>query len=244
MTANAVGNVLGILRLLRSGNYGNPIFNHVSDWCGGPIDPIKVAKVCGYVLENAFAAETQIQLSQLSDEAKAGLLQTVDSLKQAFLFNQMNNSLQHYFPALDASISSFAILVSASGLSEGLANAAEIDELVTDIEVAYANLDQMDLHPLVRETAKRHIAVLVTLLKNAQSLGVDAAMAAYFELMIHLKRAEQAKPTNEKATDSAFWNTLKEWGSRLTTISDITDKGGSLLAHADKVVPLLQNFIA
>ena len=242
MTANAIGNVLGILRLLRTGNLDQAVLNHVSDWCGGPIDPIKVAKVAGYVLENAAAAEAQITVSQLNEEAKSGLLQTIEALQNAFMFGNMNSSVRGFFPALETSVTSFAILVSASGLSEGLENESEINELVSEIEVTYASLDSLGLHPLVRETAKRHIAVLLTLLKNAQALGVDAAMAAYFELIVHLKRAEQSKPMKNATDDRTFWDTLKKWGSRLSTISEIADKGGSLLKRVDDITPLLDQF--
>ena len=243
MTANAVGNVLGILRLLRSGDYGNPIVQHVSDWCGGPIDPIKVAKVAGYVLENVEAAEGQINLSQLTVEAKQGLLQTTGSLKSAFLFSHMNNSLQSFFPALDTSVTSFAILASAWGFSDFPIAADEIASLVSDIQATCATLDDVDIHPLVRETAKRHISVLLALLSNAQALGVDAAMAAYFELLVHLRRADQSIPEDQQQGTKPLWDKVKEWGARITTISEIANKGGSLLTQAEKLVPLLQSFM-
>lgn len=244
MTANAIGNVLGILRLLRAGEYGASVSSHVTNWCGGSEDdPISSAKVAAYVLENVASAEAQIEMSRLNIEAKQGLLQTTAALKHAFTYANLNSSVQSYFPTLDTSISGFAILVSASGLEEGLPDEEAIASLIADIDSTLLTLDEVDVHPLVREVAKRHIAVLVTMLKNAQALGVDAAMAAYFELVIHLRRADQTKPDDANGVDPSFWEKLKEWGGRLNTISELADKGGSLLAYGDKVLPLLKHIL-
>jgi hypothetical protein len=243
MTGSAIVNVLGILRLLRNNPAGltisNSVYDHLVKWVGNDL-AINVAKVCAYVLETVQLGRTQIETSPLADEAKEGLLQAIAGLENAFQYNQIQQPVAFFFPALDSSISQFAILISAWGMPSGVADTALINSLVSDMEALLAEINGLGLDPAVERVAKRHIAVLLSLLRNVDALGPDAALAAYYELVVRLRRAEatSSSATSEKA-QAGFWDRVKTWCAGLTTLSDGVDKGLALIAKAEKLAPLL-----
>jgi hypothetical protein len=243
LTDNPIGGVLGVLRLLKNGNPGHSVATHIRLWISGeaaanPTTESQVARLCGYVLDEADAAEAVIKQSSLSQEAQEGLLQTTQALRDAFTISNINNGLSSYFPALGAAVSNFAILTSATGLASA-GPPPEIEALIAEVEALHARLDFAGIDPVVSETARKHLAALTMLLRNVDAFGVDAAMAAYAELLIRLKRAASTTDQKTASKVAALWPEIERWAGRLAIIDQAYNSGKALLGHLGEVAALL-----
>lgn len=243
MSDNPIRAVLGILRLLKKRQDAGSISvaAHVQGWGveGQTLSEAQIARIFSYVLETASDAEVIISNSSLSDEAKDGLIETTKALQSAFRIPHANNQLQGSLSSLGAAISNFSILTSATGLTAA-PETDEVASLIESIEALRERFsDEID-DPVVRETAKRHINVLLTFLKNIDAFGVDAAMAAYAELTIRLHRAgSTTKSEQTKASLKNLWPEVERWAGRLAIIDQAYNSGQSLLGHAGELLSLL-----
>ena len=241
MSANQLGNFLGLLRLIKRSNPGRVTLELIKEWTGVPNPPTSmVVKIAGHAVEQAEATEAYIKATQLSDEAKEGLLQTTAALKRAFELQHLGgHGVNSFLPALDAAISQFAILISAAGLDGTALPAAEIADLVADSERFTGSLGEAELDPLVRETAERHVAVLKTLLQNVDALGVEAALAAYSELVFRLRSADLTASEKSRQTMAEVWPEIERWAGRLAIIDQAYTQGGHLLGQLGGTAKLL-----
>lgn len=237
MSDNFISNVLNLLRLIKATPElnGHPPPEYVKKWAGTEISPAAILRVCAYVQDQCDGALLIIDQSSLASEAKAGLCQTVKSLENAFAIGSLSSQLIGHFPQLDAAISSFAILESVSNLGSGPVDRTELDGLIKEVEGIAAIFAEAEIDPLVKETAKKHLAVLLALLRNADALGVDAAMVAYTELVIRLKRVEATASASARAKTAKVWPVIEKWGGRLALISDAMNAGQGLLDHAQVI---------
>lgn len=232
MADNYVGNVLAILRLLKNTpqcTAGHAPISFIHQWSGNPTDQATL-RISAYILDQILGAEILIQNSKLADEAKQGLLQTTGSLKVAFSLNGLTTAIQNHLPALDAALSSFAILASATGVGDPLPRVAELSDILTDIEQLNELFNDPEIDPLVRETALKHLAVLAALLNNVEAFGVDSAIAAYWEMVIRLKRAEKNATEDTKEKLKKVWPKIEQWAGRLTIIEQAMNAGTSILS--------------
>ena len=214
---NFISNVLNILRLIKAAPelQGKAPLAYFTVWAGGELEPSTALRLCAYVQDQCDGALSLIDQSGLAQEAKAGLSQTVKSLQVAFSISGMNSAVTQQFPQLDAAISSFAILESVSNLSGGPPDKTELEQLIRDVEEVSASFDDSDIDPVVRDTAKKHLHVLLALLRNADALGVDAAMVAYAELVIRLKRVDASASEVARSKVANIWPKVERWGGRI-----------------------------
>ncbi len=241
MSANQLQSFLSLLRLIKDTGAGNAPSTLFRAWTGIESPPTSmVVKLAAYVIEQAEATEAYIKATQLSEEAKQGLLETATSLKTAFELQHLaGNAISGFLPALDTAISQYAILISAAGLDQVAPPTSEIADLVSDLNKFAEELGKAELDPLVRETAERHVAVLKVLLQNVGALGVEAALAAYSELVFRLRSADLTGSEKSRHTMSTLWPEVERWAGRLTIIDQAYTRGGHLLGHLGGAAKLL-----
>lgn len=245
MSDNFISNVLNILRLIKNTNLsGHAPSEYIKAWSGLTPDDAGTLRVCAYIVDQCDGALSLINQSQLAEEAKAGLVQTVQAVKSGFSISNLNQSLHNHFPQLDASISSFAILESVSNLSGPSPDVPELADLISDVEAMIALFDDAEIDPIVRSTARRHLHVLLTLLKNVQALGIDAAMAAYAELVVRLRRVDATASETARAKTAKAWPAIEKWAGRLAIIDKAYNSGHGLLTKAEDLGRLLLGYLS
>lgn len=213
----------------------------ITKWTGVQKPPTSmVVKLAAYVIEQVEATEAYVKATQLSDEAKQGLLQTTEAIRRAFELQHLGtHGLNSFLPALDAAVSQYAILISAAGLDRTPTPTAEVSELVADLDRFTTSLAQAELDPLVRETAEKHVAVLKALLQNVGAVGIEAALAAYSELVFRLRSADLSASEKSKQSMAKIWPEIERWAGRLAIIDHAYTQGGHLLEHLGGAAKLL-----
>lgn len=245
MADNYIGNVLGILRLLKNTeglSADHPPITFIHQWAGDAGDNATL-RVAAYVLDQAFGAESLVQNSSLNDEAKQGLLQTTQALRAAFSIAGMSQAIRAHLPALESSLSSFAILASATGVGKSPPRVKEVDEILGEIDQLNETLGTTDVDPLVKDIALKHLTVLKALLSNIEAFGTDSAIAAYYELVIRLRRAEKGASDETKTTLKKVWPKIEQWAGRLTIIEQAMNSGASILSDFSETAQNLLQYI-
>lgn len=243
MADNFISNVLNILRLLKNSDLqgASPII-YIENWAGAGMTEMGQAaslRVCAYVQDQCDGAATLLSQSGLAEEARAGLHQTVNSLKTAFSVQNLHTAVASHLPQLDTSISSFAMLEGARNLGGKRADEPELGKLISEIMQMISLFGVSEIDLIVRQTAHKHLHVLLALLNNLEAFGVDAAMAAYAELVIRLRRVDStaSQPTKEKT--SKAWPIIEKWLGRLATIDKAYNNGQNLIEGAQGLGQLL-----
>ena len=244
MSDNYITNVLNILRLIRETNiHGHAALAYLKKWSGTDESETVILRLEAYVQEQCDGACDIVRQSSLTAEAKTGLLQTVTALKKAFSLENIHNAVSAQLPQLDSSISSFAILASVFSQDVGSASVSELQELINEVDNVFNQFADSEIDPIVRDTARRHLHVLLTLLRNVDVLGLDAAMVAYAELVVRLRRVDTMASETARAKTSKIWPTITKWTERFTTIDEAINKGGSLLDHAHGIGQALLSYL-
>lgn len=245
MSDNFISNVLNILRLIKATPElnGHAPVEYLKKWSGVKIDEGAALRFCAYVQDQCDGALAIINQSSLASEAKAGLIQTVEALRSGFVISHLSTALSTHFPQLDAAISSFAILESVSNLAGMSADTSELESLIEEVEKIAASFDDASIDPIVRETAKKHLDVLLALLRNVGALGVDSAMIAYAELVIRLKRVDGIASETSRSKTATVWPVIEKWGGRLAIIDKAMNSGQGLLDHAVNIGRTLLDYL-
>jgi hypothetical protein len=149
----------------------------------------------------------------------------------------VQGQIQAHLPALDSSLAMFAIFASkhaapAEPPQEALDLAAEIEAMAKKIEAD-------DLDPLVKEIAVRHLRALAIMLRYVQAFGVDAALVAYSELLVRLRRAERTATEDTREKMGAVWPVIKTWLDRLRDVDRALSAGQDLLEYGKEGLGLL-----
>ena len=233
MSDHPVSNFLNLLRLIkRTGCMEQALQASIGRWAGETPSPATMLRIAAYICDLCDDTLVEINSSTISDEAKAGLLQTAQSVQTLFSVPNMANAPNHFLPQIDGSITQFAILVSVAGLDEPNPVSAEIDELVAEIVSIEKAISEAGVSPAVAEVARRHLHVLKTLLQNVDALGIDAALAAYDELVIRLRRVdEKADPGTHKKMRKV-WPMIEKWSGRLAVIHAGLSHGSGMITGA------------
>ena len=168
------------------------------------------------------------------------LIATVDGLNMMVRYDQINGPITGHLVHIDNSIASFAIFVAMLPAEPMESEDDGLASLIADIEATAHSIAEFRLAPEVAELAKRHMAVLLLLLRTADAMGTDAALAAYAELIVRLRR-EKPQASEMGSPKQDFWDRITSWADRLTKWSDATEKGISLLGHASKAPELLSH---
>lgn len=244
MSDNYIGNMLGLLRLIKKTHApgeGQAALTYLQTWADAVVTAQQSLRIAAYILDQASGAESLIIGSSLDDEAKAGLIQTTTAIKSAFSLLGLQQAVNAHLPALDAAISNFAILSSATGASAKIKNTTELDSLLVDVDVMIQSVKSSAMDPIVRDTAIRHLVILRTLLGSVDALGIDSAMAAYFELVIRLRRAEGAASATTKTEVKGIWASIEKWAGRLNLIDKAINDGSGFLSHFESMPSLLEH---
>lgn len=232
MSDQPVSNFLNLLRLLkRTGHMEHALHVNIARWTGQERQSA-VLRIAAYMSDLCDDTLVQLRGSQITDEAKAGLLQTVESVKNMASVPNLASAPIQFLPQIDGSIAQFAILVSMAGLDEPNPASSEIGELMTEIDAIEETISQSGFDPAVSEVAKRHLHVLKTLLQNVDALGIDAALAAYDELVIRLRRAEAKADPDTREKMKKVWPTIEKWSGRLAVIHAALSHGSGLISGA------------
>jgi hypothetical protein len=242
MSSVAVAGVLNVLRQLKTTEgltLGHSGLIYLQNWAGDH-SPSVVLRLSLGIIEQIEDARTAIWASNLSQEAKDGLLATLAGLSNAFGLVGMHNTLQSQIPALDPAITNFAIIASMVDAEITPDAKSEIDALVCDVDELCACIRASELDPVLRDAALRHLGALSALLRNAQAVGVGPAFTAYCELLWHLKGAQRTEESDEKREAAGFWATIAAWSDRLSNIANMCEAGAKVVPFIQKVPDLLK----
>ena len=235
MASDSLAYVLGLLRRLKATpnvGIGQPSIGFVREWVGSH-DSLAAAKLIIAIQENLVAAHQLISMSTLSDEARAGLLETIGSLRASFAFENLNNSVSSYITTIDSALTNFAIITSAINIQFPPDAENEIGSLISDLGAFAEKLDNFDVPENVRETAKRHLSLLVALLINAQAVGINPAISAYYDMILALKKEHASE--SEAGDSKGFWSNIKSWNIRFEAIYNLIDRGSKLIPYLDDI---------
>lgn len=237
--SNSILSVLATLRLLkstpeRSISSGHSAMHFMEVWSGGGLVGPDACRLAAILMENFVEAKTAVNASQLNDEAKSGLVQTIDGLINAFSLPGMNQQILQYIPQLDASITNFALLLSMSS-DEGKSQAAKklAQELAAEIRGFAEDVALSELPSQIRDLLIRHLRIAAIMLENLEVFGIESASASYAEMIIRLK-SEVRKSQSHEPVEPAMWEKVKGLMEKFNLIADTLDKGVILLSYAEK----------
>ena len=240
MPENYLLNVLNNLRLLKaSGRMPNQTYETLIGWVGGENLRSAALKMAAYIHEQCEGARIVLDQSNLTEEAKEGLTQTVVQLATAFSIPNLTSAPNSFLPQIEAAISQFAIIVSLTGKDLRISDNDELKHLLQEVEAVREQFNQTGVEPLVADIANKHLHVLATMLRNVDALGLDSALACYYEMIIRLKRMDDCASQESKAKTSGLWETIKSWQERFTSIDQAVNTGSSLLQHGEGLIKLI-----
>lgn len=239
MDDQSLRSVLGILRLLNEGNTGHSAYSEIRRWCGDEVTDLHVVKVASYIIEQASLARTVIENSQLPDEAKRGILATINCVAAAFSLEQGNGAWTGHIRDVSAAISNIVILLGAMGIDTNREPPTEVAELASDISEMMRAFDDAELDPAVRDIGKRHLAILATLLQHIPVFGLEPALTTYFELLMKIRRADAGSTEKSHSKFVSLFESIKTFGERLSAIDKVWNSGARLLEHAGKAQDML-----
>ena len=240
MGTRAITGVLGLLRRLKKTEglgLSHASLQFLQQWAGDH-SPSVTLRLCVSIVEEIEDATNVVASSSLTEEAKEGLLATLSGLRAAFDLGGINTAINSYVPAIDSAITNFAIVSSLVGADFPEEAKLEIDNLVQEMTSLRDSPELAELDPALRQTVVRQLNAIIALLHNAAAVGVEAAISAYLDLLVKMRRAkpDEADP---KAKESV-WATVANWGGRLIKVSDLVDAGSKLLPLIEKAPDLLK----
>lgn len=243
MDDQSLRNVLGILRLLKAANPGESACQQIKYWAGADVTDVGIHKVAAYIIEQTSLARTVVVNSQLSDEAKGGVLSAIDGLARAFSLEQVHGQWSNHVRDVSSSVSSLVILLSALGIPTDLPIPSEAGELIAEIEGMIIEFDDQSLDPVVRDLAKRHLAILSTFLRHIPIFGIEGALVTYFEMMMKIRRGDIKASDASHSKLAGLFGRMATWGERLTAIDKLWNSGARLIEHANNGIGGLLNYI-
>jgi len=238
MDSQSLGNVLAILRMMKNEDNGKSTSQIIREWAGSGASDQAVLKIASYICEEIDLARITVTSSQLSEEAKEGILSVLNRTSSAFSINGMHNSWGNFINDISSFTSSLVILLSALSI-DSTQVPEDVKDIIKEIHDLMIEFDDPHIDPLLRDVAKRHLQTLSTLLQHIPIFGMEAAMTAYFEMIMKLRRVDSG--TSEEAHKKAepLWKKVMQWGPRLEALDKQINTGIRLIGHAKKVVGLL-----
>lgn len=237
MDSQSLKNVLGILRLIHSGPDQTAI-DFIERLAGKKLSGAQTLRVAATLVDQFSAATLVIQNSRLSAEGKAGVLASLSSLSAAFSVKKLAGNIGAVKASAPAAISNFVILLDASG-SEAPPPPPDAANLAEEVDRLVDEFDDPEIDPVVRDVAKKHLAVLATLLRHIPIFGAEAALVSYFELLMKLRRADVDTSPEAKKKAKPLWEKIEKWSTRISAIDKAVNSGASLANNANKATALL-----
>lgn len=244
MARDSVASVLGILRSLRETqglSIGHTSLDFLRVWGSDRTTSVSLRLALG-ILQQVEDARNSIGTSALSDEAKRGLLHTLESLSTAFSPGGWAAPIQNYLTAIDASITNFAIIASMVDAELPQSAIEEINALIIEIDEVCESFRQASIEPTIRDAAVRQLLALSAMLRNAQAVGLEPALTAYFDLMWQVRKGQGRASEETVGKVKGLWSKISTWGERLSKLSDVVESGSKLIPYAEKVPDLLKWF--
>lgn len=243
MSDNPITNVLNLLRLLKANRMpDHSMIENVKTWCGGQAQESTMLRFFSYGQDQCEMAIDALAISNLTEEAKLGLLQTAQSLRALFQMDGIHQPVRNQLPQIESAVSSFAILASVYQDTVSPSELDEFNQLISEIESVIALLDRLNQPSTVISLAKKHLHVLVTTLRNVDALGLDAALAAYAELIVRLRTADKTASPEDKQETARIWPKITGWIDKLNKISEASGNGKALLENANHAYQAMIGF--
>lgn len=234
--------MLGVLRLIQVDKrnlQGLSATSLLQKWGQSVATQSISVRLAAYIQEECDAAMAFVRgTDTLTEEEKLGVLETLTKVQEAFALPGMQTALSSFLPQIDASVAQLAILTSRYNLGDGR-QPEEANSLADAVEAMARDIAEAELDRRVTEVASKHLHLLATLLRNVQVMGVDAAMAAYLELLIRLRRELETAPPETKAKFQKLWPEFERWAGRIAVIEKAIEHGGTLLNKAEGAVQFL-----
>lgn len=152
--------------------------------------------------------------------------------------------IAHHIPQFDSAISSFAILASVYQTDKKTSENSDLKALIDEIDFVITLFDDPEIDDLVKDVAIRHLHVLKALLNNVDAFGIDAAMAAYAELVVRLRREDQSSKSTSQKKISGIWSSINKFIERLTSIDKAVNTGENLLTHGHQAAQHVLGFLS
>lgn len=237
MSASPLLFVLELLRRIKAQPEfaeGHSALHLVSIWVGdGGVEA--QLKLIIAVQMNLAEAESQIIRSDFDDEAKDGLLSTINGLIQGFSIAQLNTQLKGFLPAIESAITNFAILKNQVGVQIPQEFFEKKKSLLEELQQFIIDAEGFDLDDRLKDVVKREIRMLIALLHNAEAVGVEAALASYAQLLIKIRNRIDPKNENQKNESIKLWDKIMSWSERLDALMKLYDAGQRMLPYIDKI---------
>lgn len=166
---------------------GNQTLETLMGWTGGECMQSTALKMATYIQEQCEGARIVLDQSNLTAEAREGLTQTVTQLASAFNVGHLTNAPNAFLPQIESAISQFAIIVSLTSKDIRTSENDELQKFLQEVEGVREKFNQAGVDPLVASIANKNLHVLATMLRNVDDLGLDSALACYYEMLIRLK---------------------------------------------------------
>ena len=233
MGTRAITGVLGLLRRLkRTEGLGSShsMMQYLQVWSNNA-SPSVTLRLCVSIQEEIEDAISSVQVGSLTEEAKEGLLSTLSSLQIAFSIESLGNALANYVPAIDSAITNFAIVSSLVGAEFSDEVMKGVKDLIVELENLRDSAEINDIDDVLRRTVLRQVNAIIALLHNASAVGIDAAISAYFDLVLQMRRSESSEESSEAR--ATIWAKIASWRDRLIKLADLVDAGA-------KVIPVLE----
>jgi len=240
MSINPISQVLALLRLMKAGGLKKRPSDLLALWADQKnLTPSSMAKVSAYLCDNLEVARYFISQSNLDSEQKAGPLNTINLLSNTFAYSALHSAHSPWQARIDSDISQFSVLSMMLGLPKEAQSPPELADLIADVENIRQQFSDADIDPLVRDTAQKHIDILLCLLKNAQTFGIDAAKAAYAELVVRLLGAVRSSKSGPTPKVMTIWAEIERWSGRLAIIDQAWTHGANLLSKFESVPAIM-----
>lgn len=253
MDDQSLQNVLSLLRRIQSGGQEITAINFIKTLATGQnfsnyiqmpsdrdADESSVIRIAAYIIDQVKQARVVIDNSQLVEEAKAGVRASLDDLLNVFSLGRLGNGLSEIAARAPGYISNFVILLSSAGFPVSHSTPKEADDLASEIDAFLSKFDDEKLDPVVRQIAKKHMALLSMLLRHIPIFGLEPAMQTYFEMVMKMRRADSKSSEDSKTALNTVLSVVKTWKDRIISLDEVVNSGASLLERAQVLTPLLQ----
>ncbi len=198
----------------------------------------QAVKVLGILLHEIAGAADYLATTDLSADMKNGLNATLVALANTFSPEQLNSNLMNFLPSVEVSIGAFAMIQQFAGLPDQPTSSTELDALLADMATTRASIESSDFAEIIKSTAIKHMSILETMLRNIDIVGVDAALSAYYDLIIRLRRETTGSP-DPGGHIARIWGEVEKWAGRLEILEQIYTHGQTLIEGAEKVIHVL-----
>jgi hypothetical protein len=177
---------------------------------------------------------------RIDGEGRDGIVKTLEQVQASLSPYNLQNAANNFFSNIAITLSQLSLISGMYGLRQSpyLNSKNEIDDLIKDLSDELNRLDGEEFSE-IRDYARKQIAALILLLRSADTFGIEAAFAAYFQLLLNVKRAKAASSKPTKDVANRLWPAVERWAGRLAIIEAAVTHSQSLITAGKGVMLLL-----